>query len=119
MNIYQPLERIVGVGGEFRGIQEPVIKAIIRGESPIVSVIGTGAGKSLLFILPAICSAINSSQSTPGLTIVVIPIISLRQDIQRRCQAVKLLYAEWDYRRPQTGISIILVTSESAISQAF
>lgn len=54
-NIYQPLERIVGTGAQFRGIQELVIKAIMRSESPIVSVMGTGAGKSLLFMLPAMC----------------------------------------------------------------
>ena len=99
INIYQPLERIVGVEAQFRGIQEPVIKAIIRGESPIVSVIRTGAGKSLLFILPAIYSAMDSGQSTPGITIIVIPIISLRQDIQRRYQTVRLLYTEQNYRR--------------------
>jgi superfamily II DNA helicase RecQ len=119
MNIYNPLERIVGVGGQFRGIQERVIKAIMRGESPIVSVMGTGAGKSLLFMLPAMCSAMNSGQGRPGMTIVVIPMISLRQDIQRRCQAVGLSCAEWDYRHPQAGVSIMLVTSESAVSQGF
>ena len=100
-------------------MQEPVIQAIMRGESPIVSIIGTGAGKSLLFMLPAMCSAIDSGQGIPEMTVVVIPMISLRQDIERRCQAVGLTCAEWDYRRPQVGISIMLVTSESAVSQAF
>ena len=91
----------------------------MRGESPIVSVMGTGAGKSLLFMLPAMCSAQDRGSSMGGMMIVVIPMISLRQDIQRRCQAVGLLCAEWDYRHPQSGVSIMLVTSESAVSQAF
>ena len=119
MNIYKPLEEIVGVRAQFRGIQEPVIKAIIREKSPIVSIIETGAGKYLLFILPAIYSAQDTGSGTPGITIVVIPIISLRQDIQRRCQAVGLSYTEWDYRRSPSGVSVILVTSESAIRHAF
>ncbi len=81
LNVNGPLERIIGSGAQFRGMQEPVIKAIMRGESPIISVIGTGAGKSLLFMLPAICSAQDAGTGTPGITIVVIPMISLRQDI--------------------------------------
>lgn len=96
-----------------------MIQAILRGESPIVSVMGTGAGKSLLFMLPAMCSALDAGQGTPGMTVVVIPMISLRQDIQQRCQAVGLSCTEWDYRHPQAGVSIMLVTSEFAISQAF
>ena len=119
MNIHGPLEQIVGVGAQFRGMQEPVIQIIMRGESPIVSIMGTEAGKSLLFMLPAMCSAMDRSSSTPGMTVVVIPMISLRQDIQRRCQAVRLVCAEWNYRHPQAGMSIMLVTSESAVSQAF
>ena len=93
-----------------------MIKAIIRGESPIISVIGMGAGKSLLFILPAIYSAQDYDSSIGNMTIVMIPMISLQQDIQRQCQAVGLLYIEWDYYHPQSGVSIILVTSESAVS---
>ena len=119
MNIHGPLERIVGVRAQFRGMQEPVIQTIIRGKSPIVSIMGTGAGKSLLFMLPAMCSAMDRSSSTFRITVVVIRMISLRQDIQRRYQAVGLTCAEWDYRYPQTRVSIMLVTSESAVSQTF
>ena len=93
-----------------------MIKAIIRGESPIVSVIGIGVGKSLLFILLAMCSAQDHGSSMGDIMIVVILIISLQQDIQRRCQAVKLLYTEWDYYYPQSRVFIMLVTSKSVIS---
>ena len=54
-----------------------VIKAIIKGESPIINIIGIGAGKSLLFMLPAIYSAQDYGSSTAGITIVMILIISL------------------------------------------
>ena len=54
-----------------------MIKAIIRGESPIVSVIGMGAGKSLLFILPAIYSVQDRGSSMGDIIIIVIPMILL------------------------------------------
>jgi superfamily II DNA helicase RecQ len=47
---------------------------ILAGESPVVAVIGTGGGKSLLFMLSAFCSG-------GGVNVVVIPLIALRQDI--------------------------------------
>jgi superfamily II DNA or RNA helicase len=34
---------------KFQGLQESALKAIIRNESPIIVIIGIGAGKSLLF----------------------------------------------------------------------
>ncbi|KAH3002693.1 hypothetical protein KXW60_006664 [Aspergillus fumigatus] len=37
----------------FRGVQDPAIRAIQRGESPVVAVMPTGGGKSMLFMVPA------------------------------------------------------------------
>jgi superfamily II DNA helicase RecQ len=36
-------------GAQFRGLQKPALKAIIRNESPVLVVIGTSVGKTLLF----------------------------------------------------------------------
>jgi superfamily II DNA helicase RecQ len=47
------LKRMMGDSTEFRGVQEAAIRAITAGESPVVAVMPTGAGKSLLFMLPA------------------------------------------------------------------
>jgi superfamily II DNA helicase RecQ len=47
------LKRIIGDSAEFQGVQEVAIKAITVGESPVVAIIPTGAGKSLLFMLLA------------------------------------------------------------------
>jgi hypothetical protein len=46
------LKRMMGDKAEFRGVQEAAIEAITAGESPVVAVMPTGAGKSLLFMLP-------------------------------------------------------------------
>jgi superfamily II DNA helicase RecQ len=39
---------------------------------------GIGAGKSVLFMLPALVSS--------GVTIVVVPLVALRFDIKERCE---------------------------------
>ena len=43
-------------------------------------IIGIGAGKSMLFILPASCST--------GITVVVVPLILLRGNLIDRCDKV-------------------------------
>ncbi|KAK3983813.1 hypothetical protein QBC44DRAFT_254286, partial [Cladorrhinum sp. PSN332] len=45
-------------------------------ESPVIVVMGTGGGKSILFILPARYSG--------GLTVAVVPLVLLRSDIKDR-----------------------------------
>ena len=54
-----------------------------------------------------------------GTTVVVIPLIALRQDFQRRCQQLNILCAVWERRRPPDEASIVLVISESAITPEF
>ena len=60
------------------------IKAIMWQKSPVVVVMGTNAGKSILFILPVSCSI--------GVTVVVIPLISLRGDIKRQYKKAGIKY---------------------------
>jgi hypothetical protein len=47
VDIHRELERMLGKEAEFRGLQEPAIRAIMRHESPILAVMGTGVGKSM------------------------------------------------------------------------
>ncbi|KAH6612357.1 hypothetical protein C7974DRAFT_289225, partial [Boeremia exigua] len=61
---------------------------------------GTGAGKSMAFMLPASCST--------GVTVVVVPLV------QAGIECV-----EWDSRKPQEWASVVLVTPESAVSESF
>ncbi|KAK4982079.1 hypothetical protein LTR50_007840 [Elasticomyces elasticus] len=53
MDAERELKRIMGKEAAFRGVQEEAIKAITAGMSPVVVVMPTGAGKSMLFMLPA------------------------------------------------------------------
>ena len=83
----------------------------MRQKSPVVVVMGMGAGKSMLFMLPA-------SYST-GVTVVVVPLVSLRGNLMDRCDKTGIECVEWDSRKPHEWASIVLVTPESAVSEGF
>jgi superfamily II DNA helicase RecQ len=50
----------------------------MRGESPVVQIIGMGGDKSILFILPA-----YYSYNSGGITIIIVPLVSLWDDLYR------------------------------------
>lgn len=113
MDLRAALRMMVGnEHAEFRGQQEEALQAIVHRVTPIVVVMGTSAGKSALFMLPA-------AMSPRGLTIVVVPVISLRQDLAQRCTNAGIQCVEWQARRPADGAQIVLVTPESMASDAF
>jgi RecQ family ATP-dependent DNA helicase len=112
VNIRRKLKALMGEETQFRGIQEPTIHAIMTGKSPIVQITGTGGGKSLSFMLPAYCVP-------GGVTIVIAPLVSLKEDLQRRCEELKIDSTIWSARRPNRTTSVIIVTPESAISKGF
>jgi superfamily II DNA helicase RecQ len=47
------LKQIVSDQAKFHRVQQEAIQANVAGESPVVAVIPTEAGKSMLFMLPA------------------------------------------------------------------
>jgi superfamily II DNA helicase RecQ len=106
------LKRMMGEDAEFRGVQKEAIRAIAAGESPVVAVMPTGAGKSLLFMLPAWFAQ-------GGTTVVVVPLVALRADLTRRCRELGISCREWDNRRPPDAAAVVLVTPESAVSGGF
>jgi superfamily II DNA helicase RecQ len=106
------LKRIIGDSAEFRGVQEAAIEAITAGESPVVAVMPTGGGKSLLFMLPAWAKQ-------GGTTVVVVPLIALRGDMKQRCIKLGISCVEWESRRPPDAAAVVLVTPESAVGEAF
>jgi RecQ family ATP-dependent DNA helicase len=112
INIHDALKQVMGEQTEFRGVQEAAIRAVMAGESPVVAVMGTGGGKSLLFMLPAFCSG-------GGVSVVVVPLIALRQDMQKRCEQMRIPCREWNSRQPADAARVVLVTPESAVSEAF
>ncbi|KAH0553343.1 hypothetical protein GP486_006567 [Trichoglossum hirsutum] len=75
-NLQETLQRLMGPETRFRGKQHVALQAIVANKSPIILMIRTGGGKSLMFMLPA-------SVQEAGTTVVVTPLIALKQDMQR------------------------------------
>ena len=69
----------MGQKAEFCSLQEKTMYAIITRQSPIVSVIATSKGKSLLFILLVY-------YISRGTIVVIIPLCSLQEDLERQCR---------------------------------
>ena len=78
----------------------------------MVVVMPTGAGKSVLFMLPAFVQV-------GGVTIVVVPLKALRADMVARCGGLSIRCAIWEPDRAVDGASIVLVTLEAAVSLGF
>lgn len=112
MELGGELRRMMGEGAAFRGEQERITEAIVRGRNAIVGVMPTGAGKSLSFMLPA-------WMEQGGTTVVVVPLVALRGDMKRRCSEVGISCEEWDARRQPDGAAIVFVTPESAVKAEF
>lgn len=111
-NLDDVLQSFLGnPAARFQGKQREVIRAIQHGFSPIVAVMPTGGGKSLLFQLPAWISK--------GLTVVVVPLVALRKELYDRCTTLGISCAQWDTLHPPDQVSIVFVTPESALSEEF
>lgn len=52
-------------------------------------------------------------------SIVVVPLISLRGDMMRRCKKLGISCVEWESRHPPDAAGIVLVTPESAVGEEF
>jgi hypothetical protein len=112
MDTAAQLQRMMGKAAEFRGVQKEAIDAIVAGKSHVVAVMPTGAGKSMLFMLPAWAEQ-------GGTTVVVVPLIALRGDMMRRCKKLGISCAEWDSRRLPDAAAVVLVTPELAVREEF
>jgi superfamily II DNA helicase RecQ len=105
------LEQLKGKGAQFRSCQRPVIEAIMQQQSPIVVVMGTAAGKSLTFMLPALTST--------GVTVLVVPLLSLKSNLRDRCRKAGIECVEWSSEHPHEWAQVVIVVPEVAVSAPF
>ena len=113
IDITQTLRQITGQETiQFRRVQAAALQAIQDGESPVLAVIRTDRGKSILFMLPVFAEP-------GGTTIIVVPLLSLRGDIIQQCQILDILCVSWESRRLPDKATIVLVTPESAVTEDF
>jgi hypothetical protein len=112
VNIDRELGRLYGDHVRFRGKQREAVDAIMMNKSPVVVIMGTGTRKSLYSMLPA-------AGCPGGLTVVIVPLVSLQGDLMDRCQKLKISCAEWRSDRVPGDVSIVFVTPESAMTKRF
>jgi superfamily II DNA helicase RecQ len=112
VDIDRELCRLYGQGARFRGKQRQAVASIMQNKSPIFVVMGTGQGKSLCFMLPAASCA-------GGITLVVVPLVSLLGDMMVRCEQLGIASAEWRTDRAPGNVSVVFVTPESALTKRF
>ena len=110
------LERLYGPGASYRSAhQRQALEYILQGSSEVIAVLQTNEGKSLLYLLPC---------QLPGActTVVVLPLVVLKQDMLRRCQDAGIEAIMWDQTHESTHLGsspLILVSVEQAVHLNF
>ena len=90
----------------FRSVeQEQALQAVLEGQTPLVVVLPTGGGKSLLFSVPA-------CMDDAGVTVVVVPFRALITDLVSRLQGRGIDCIEW--RRGESSLAAVVVVSADA-----
>lgn len=112
INLLHLLRENFGESANFRGQQEPALNAIMTGESVVAYIARTGAGKSILFMLPACFPGYGQS-------IVIVPLAALRTDLLQRCAALHIRSTIWKQGACDEQASIVLATPESLSNEAF
>lgn len=91
--------------------QEQALLLIMSWTDQVVAVLPTGAGKSLLFMLP--CTLPDAR-----VTVVVVPLVSLRMDLLRRVGQLGIHHLVW-LPSERREASLILVSVEAASTKDF
>jgi superfamily II DNA helicase RecQ len=112
VDVEAELRSIVGEGATFRGKQREALAAIMSHRSPVLVVMGTGAGKSLLFQLPA-----RSQKS--GTTVVVVPLKTLERSLHARCYQAGISSIMWDAGQVDRMAQVVFVQPESVVGTRF
>jgi hypothetical protein len=91
--------------------QEKALTTIMSWTEQVVAILPTGAGKSLLFMLPY-------TLPDAGVTILVVPLVSLHGDMLRRVREMKIDHLEWQPGESREA-ALILVSAETVSSKDF
>ena len=91
--------------------QEKAMTTIMSWTEQVVVVLPTGAGKSLLFMMPP-------TLADAGITVLVVPLVALRGDPLRRLRDLSIDHLEWSPGERREA-NLVLVTAEAASSKDF
>jgi superfamily II DNA helicase RecQ len=88
---------------------------VATGFAEVVIILATGGGKSLSFM-------VSMFLPQAGTTVVILPLVALKQDMVRRCWDADIQFSVWSgYGDPQrfTGTPLLFVSAEQAVRQPF
>ncbi|KAK0847016.1 hypothetical protein LTR03_006526 [Friedmanniomyces endolithicus] len=91
--------------------QEKAMTTIMSWTEQVVVVLPTGAGKSLLFMMPP-------TLADAGIAVLVVPLVALRGDLLRRLRDLSIDHLEWSPGERREA-NLVLVTAEAASSKDF
>jgi len=106
------LRDLLGRNSQFRPQQKEILGDILARVSPILAILPTAGGKSLLFQLPASIGSI-------GVSIVIEPLVSLLQDQQARAKKLGISSAIFNARSPPDSSRLVFTTPETFLSSDF
>ena len=116
---WRELHGMMGDGALFKSpAQACLVELCARRENDVLAILGTGQGKSLAFMLNAF------RRGEVGMaTIVVVPLLSLQQDLGWRMKEKGIRTLSWCARKRNISIDesiqVVLVVTETAASEAF
>jgi superfamily II DNA helicase RecQ len=91
--------------------QEHALVTLMFWTEQVIAILPTGAGKSMLFMLP--CTLPDA-----GITILIVPLVSLRADLLRRIEELKIDHLEWLPGESREA-ALVFVSVEAACTKGF
>ncbi len=105
--INKTLKDLFGWKG-YKSLQQlEALIAILQGELLLTVILPTGGGKSLLFMLP-------TAAESEGITVIIVPFVSLVTDLVRRCKSYHLGVSVWKPSQQDRERIIIVVVETVA-----
>jgi superfamily II DNA helicase RecQ len=99
--------------------QEAGLYAVVQGVSPLIVVLPTGGGKTLLPVAAAVLDdAVQQESGRPSVTILIVPFRALIEDLLIRLREAGVRAVEWqsgaegDYQNRRTPASIVLASAD-------
>ena len=91
--------------------QKEAIQRAAAKQTPLVAILPTGAGKSLVFMVPALLIG-------AGMTIVVVPFRALKAQLVSRCREAGLTCSPWP-KAQDLWPTVTIISAEAAVSETF
>lgn len=73
--------------------QASAINAVLNTKKDLLVVLPTGAGKTLVFLLPIFIMKKHVKRNM--MTIVIVPLVALAMDLKKRCEMSNITYTTW------------------------